>query len=52
MNIKKLIGWVLAFISVALFTGILVKNSGLKVVMMAYGITALIVALIILVLWL
>ena len=52
MNIKKVIGLVLAFIGVALFTGILVEDSSLKVVMMAYGITALIVAFITLVVWL
>tara|TARA_B110001452_G_C14997334_1_gene348681 strand:- start:436 stop:606 length:171 start_codon:yes stop_codon:yes gene_type:complete len=52
MNIKKLIGWVLAFTGVALFTGILVESSGLKAVMMAYGIIALIVAFITFVVWL
>lgn len=52
MNIKKVIGWVLVFIGVALFTGILVEVSSLKTVMMAYGITALIVAFINLVVWL
>lgn len=52
MNIKKVIGWALAFIGVVLFTGILVEYSSLKVVMMSYGSTALIVAFITLVLWL
>ena len=52
MNIKKVIGWVLAFLGVALFTGVLVEDSSLKVVMIAYGSTALIVAFISLVVWL
>ena len=52
MNIKKVIGWALSFIGVALFTGILVEKSSLKVVMMAYGFTTLIVAFISLVVWL
>ena len=49
MNIKKLIGWALTFVGVALFTGILVESSGLKVVIIAYGITVLMLAFITLV---
>jgi len=52
MNIKKTIGWILAFIGVVLFTGILVEDSSLKAVMMSYGITALIVSFVYLVVWL
>ena len=52
MNIKKTIGWTLAFVGVSLFTGFLVEQSNLKVVMLTYGLTALIVGFIGLVVWL
>jgi hypothetical protein len=52
MNIKKIIGWVLAFIGVALFTVFLVEQSSLKDVIMAYGFTILTVSFVFLVGWL
>ena len=52
MNLKKTIGWLLAFTGVALFTGILVEDSNLKTVALAYGCTFLLVGFVFLVLWL
>ena len=49
---KKIIGWILVFFGVALFTGVLVELSDLKVVMLTYAITALIFGFVILVVWL
>lgn len=51
-KIKKIIGWLLAFLGIALGTGYLVEVSDLKTVMLVYVSAALIVGFISLVIWL
>jgi hypothetical protein len=52
MKIKKTIGYVLALLGFALFTGILVEDTGLKAVIISYAIIISVMLFITLILWL